>query len=123
MALFTSETARQAQANGLQARLRNAIERKKQKLFIVKQTVINGETIETFNITRARIVERMIDKTLAQYANATQPRDQQALAMALDRLYGTWADLTGFERRGVSRGTKRRTSNPLSDLHESPPDQ
>ena len=65
----------------------------------------------------------MIDRTMRDYESAATPRDKQALAMALDRLYGTWADMTGHERRAVSRGSKRRPSQTLSDLGEQPQDQ
>ncbi len=67
----------------------------------------------SFNFTRAQVMEGLIDKTLKDYASAIQPRDRQCLATALDRLYQTYADMTGHERRAVSRGTKRRAALSL----------
>jgi hypothetical protein len=60
--------------------------------------------------TRAREIEMMIDQTMKAYVEADLPRDKQALAMSLDRLFGTWALLTGHERPGVRRSAKPRAT-------------
>lgn len=106
--LIDSKNAREMQARGIESRKRNQAQR------AVSETIApsnHGDLTQapaTFAITRARMIERLIDRILKQLAQTEDAREQQAKAMALDRLYGTWADLTGFERRGVSRGKKRK---------------
>lgn len=75
----------------------------------------------SFNVSRAKRIQTMIDETMADYRAAESPRDKQALAMALDRLYGTWADLTGFERRGIAKARKPRDT-PRQSQQFSPAD-
>lgn len=47
---------------------------------------------------RARKVEEMIEQTEKAYQNTDEPREMQALATALDRLYQTWSLLTGHAK-------------------------
>jgi len=76
-----------------------------------------------FNITRARRIERLIDQVIKELAATSDAKEQQAKATALDRLYGTWADMTGHERRGVSKTRKRRAQDPRYDLQLEPVEQ
>lgn len=73
-----------------------------------------------YAITRARTIERMIDATTRKYNQAETAKDRQAEAMALDRLYGIWADLTGFERRGVSRGKRKARQDSGTGMLDQP---
>lgn len=62
----------------------------------------------------------MIDKTMHDYESAAAPRDKQALAMAIDRLFGTYAYMTGLERPGVSRGRKKKPTFEQSGMLDTP---
>lgn len=52
---------------------------------------------------RARQIETLIDKAITAFELADEPREMQALAQALDRLYQTWALLTGHEKPGIRK--------------------
>jgi hypothetical protein len=62
--------------------------------------------------TRIGQIETKIDQTLAAYEKAKEPRDLQSLALALDKLWRTWALLTGHETPGIRRSKTRRDSAP-----------
>lgn len=76
----------------------------------------------SFISTRARKLEKLIDGILTQLATTDDAKEQQAKAMALDRLFGAYAYMTGLERPGVSRGSKRRSSQPPLAGSNSPED-
>lgn len=58
--------------------------------------------------SRVQEIESQLDLVTSKLLKAREPRDVQALAMALDRLYGIWSLLTGHPRPGVRRDVKRR---------------
>lgn len=118
---FTRETASEAGKLGGKAR-QAQIRAETPDAQQAAQAQEKRETISFAHI-HAREIEKLIAATLKEIKACTVAKDKQALAMTLDKLYGTWADLTGFERRGVSRGTKRKSNSNLSDLHETPVDQ
>lgn len=126
MPLITAQNARELQAKAAEARTRNRLAREAMATQAQTAPPI-GETMRivavSFVTTRARRIEKLIDLLLSEMASCEDSKAQQAKATALDKLYQTYADMTGIERRGVSRGTKRRPSQSLSDLPESPEDQ
>lgn len=114
--LITALNAREMQANAVAARKRNRLAREGNPQLACGSPT----TVGIFNITRARTMEKLIDKTLAQYAKSTDAKEQQALAMALDRLYGTWADMTGHERRAVGKNKKKKPAFDESGMLDTP---
>ena len=123
MPLIDPQIAREWQAKSVIARKMNRELREQAPAPAPQQGATVAISCNPFITTRARKIEKLIDRLLAQLADCSDAKEQQAKSMALDRLFGAYAYMTGLERPGVSRGTKRRTVNPLSDLHESPPDQ
>lgn len=118
---FTRENASEMGKRGgvaRQAQIRSDLPDAKQAAEAQSKRETSG-----FAATHARWIEKLIAATLTEIRACTVAKDKQALAMTLDKLYGTWADLTGFARRPVSRGTKRRSSASLSDVPESPNEQ
>jgi hypothetical protein len=59
--------------------------------------------------SRVQEVDGQIDSVTRKLSKATEPRDMQALAMALDRLYGIWSLLTGHPRPGVRKDKPKRS--------------
>jgi hypothetical protein len=109
-----------ANARELNAKSHEAKRQKKMAAFAAAQeSMVTKPDIVTTKepselTTLARQIKNQIDSTVFDYAKAREPRDKQALAMALDRLLGSWALLTGHPRPGVRRVTREagRSSGP-----------
>ena len=68
----------------------------------------SDKQLEQKDNARAIVIDALIGQTITKFSKTRDPREMQALAMALDRLYGTWALLTGHERPGVRRSAADR---------------
>lgn len=107
---FTTENARLMSAKGLAVRRLN---RDKPPLEPVKSTEDYRPADDSgFLRTQIGQVEAKIKATLAAYDEAETPRDMQYLALALDKLWRTWALLTGHETPGIRKSKTRRDSAP-----------
>lgn len=71
-------------------------------------------------IRRVRDVEALIERTRLAMLDTSCLKDLQAGATALDRLYQTWALLTGHERPAVRRPKKAQRLTPDLDSIQGP---
>lgn len=116
---FTVENARLMSARAWELRRKRQKEREAENNGKAVEAVAQPEPSQTAIGSRVRTMERLIGQTVAAFKIAEEPRDMQALAMALDRLYGTWSLLTGHERPGVRRPQKA-TKSPMDYSHGLP---
>lgn len=125
MALFTVQNAAEMGRRGnaiLQARRLNPPPQEEPKQIpLSKPLQLQSKPIDL----RVRTIDKMIDRTTRNFLSTDDPREMQALAMALDRLLGSWSLLTGHPRPGVRRVTKDSNRSPGPAFspqdHEDPP--
>lgn len=106
--LITSQTAKDMQLKGAAIKVSRRLA-EKQELLALRHRFLNPPPPpkELAKDARVRALDGLIQKTIERFKESTEPRDMQALAMALDRLLGSWSLLTGHPRPGTARPSKR----------------
>lgn len=102
---ITAENAKQLQRKSCESKLRIKLAQSR------GQDTQPAQSRPQFSARVTTTLETLIDMTTDGFVRASTPRDQQCLAMALDRLLGSWSLLTGHPRPGVRR-VARESSRP-----------
>lgn len=117
--LITAENAK-AMALRSHAARRAAKEKQAQIAHPIPESATQEQIVSTAML-RARVIDARIQQTLKAFESTNDPQDMQRLAMALDRLYNTWFNLTGHERPGVRKSVSRRQGQSIEPSAPIPP--